>query len=408
MRAKKSRFDEAEQLFAKAYELSPSDSTLLRDIGYFYYLRSDSERAEQFLIYALKINPDNQAAANNLAILLGEQGRFDEARSYFRRAGNEAQTEANMAFVYAQRGEMLQAMDAYSRALTADNTLRPAAHGLLRIAQLQERFTSTNSRSASLPEQAEPLRAEVTDLSSATPRQAKPNPARQPFTPAAIAYGDEAAAVGQLATDSPQPGPQPRKGLLASLSDFAASLSAPADHQSAPETNAESQATVIAANSTPSPDEDSLRKDTMRALFVAPDDGAGQPDSGPPSAETDSAVCAGQPNAAEATQPASQSPSSVAAASPEPKSEAGEQAAAAREDSVVTSDDTERPSRGFMAPKANRVQQRLMALRNEKPQGKDVQTPDGDTPAGLAARRTDRNTDGPARPAANRRVRADQ
>jgi Flp pilus assembly protein TadD len=135
MRAKAGRWDEAETHFQRALELNPADPELLADTGYFYYLRSQPQRAEQLLRGALEIEPNHVKSCNNLALLLGEQGRDEECLALFRRIGSEANVQANMGFIYTQRGELEKARASYSRALTLDDSLRPAAEALLQLAK---------------------------------------------------------------------------------------------------------------------------------------------------------------------------------------------------------------------------------------------------------------------------------
>jgi Flp pilus assembly protein TadD len=187
MRAKVGNFEEAEQYFSKAYQLAPKDAKLATDIGYFYYLSSKPQHAEQFLRYAIELDRNHQAACNNLALLLGEQGRDNEARALFQRAGTEAQAEANMAFLYAQRGQLEKASETYSRALTLDDTMRPAAEALLRIAQRQEQQADQN-RSSSATDQPPPA-VEVIDVP--LPRTRK----MASVTPPPPAASDAAASV---------------------------------------------------------------------------------------------------------------------------------------------------------------------------------------------------------------------
>ena len=74
----------------------------------------------------------------------------------FRRSCNDAaQVEANMAFVYSQRGELAQAIDCYNHALTLDNTLRPAAHGLLNLSRVEQKVASADRRSRRPSDRAE-------------------------------------------------------------------------------------------------------------------------------------------------------------------------------------------------------------------------------------------------------------
>jgi Flp pilus assembly protein TadD len=170
MRAKKRLFAEAEKFFAKAYELDPSNAELLNDIGYYYYLSSQPERAEQFYRHALAKDPTHKATCNNLAILLGEQGRLDEARSFFRRTGTDAQVEANMAFLHAQRGDVSRAVAGYDRALTLDQGLLPAAHALLKLAKF-EPAERRSRRPADPPAAAAPTTPAVIEFARTRPQQ---------------------------------------------------------------------------------------------------------------------------------------------------------------------------------------------------------------------------------------------
>ncbi len=138
MRAKEGKFSEAEGYFTEALRLAPSDPALLSDVGYCYYLQDRLDEAEQILRRGLEIEPDNPAIANNLGILVGEQGRYDECLAFFQRTGAAESAYANLAFVYAQQGELEKAKAAYSRALTLNQNLRPAAEAMIQLAQHEQ------------------------------------------------------------------------------------------------------------------------------------------------------------------------------------------------------------------------------------------------------------------------------
>jgi Flp pilus assembly protein TadD len=207
IRAKAGNFAEAEQFFSTAYRLAPRDAKLVTDIGYFYYLSSKPGRAEQFLRYALELDRNNQAAYNNLALVLGEQGRDEEAKSLFQQAGTEAQATANMAFLYAQRGQLDMASHTYSRALTLDSTMRPAAEALLKIAGLQERQETSVTRSGSTTHHA-PREVEIVDVPQ--PRTAHPaaqatvQPTASPRNPGPATANAASLSVGDLAPSEGQ------------------------------------------------------------------------------------------------------------------------------------------------------------------------------------------------------------
>jgi Tfp pilus assembly protein PilF len=142
MRSRAGKWEEAETYFQQALRLNPDSPDLLADVGYFYYLRSMPEEAEKHLRRALEIEPNHANSCNNLAILLGEQRRDEECLALFRRTGSEAVVWCNMAFVYAQRGDLNQAIESYSRALTYDDSLRPAAEALAQLARYHPPATS--------------------------------------------------------------------------------------------------------------------------------------------------------------------------------------------------------------------------------------------------------------------------
>ncbi len=78
----------------------------------------------------------------------------------FRRTGTEAEAYANMAFVYAQRGDLEKAKASYSRALDLDQKMKPAAEALVQIAQY-EQFLQPRPDSRPLPRADAQIAGEV-------------------------------------------------------------------------------------------------------------------------------------------------------------------------------------------------------------------------------------------------------
>lgn len=146
--AKQGQFKEAEPCFTRALALAPDRADLLGDMGYFCYLCSRSQEAERYLRRALELEPNEATYGNNLALVLGEQGRDKESLDLFRRFGTEEQAYTNMAFVYAQRGDYAKALETYDRVLTADPKDRTAAIAML---QLRDCKTSGSGRARRSP-----------------------------------------------------------------------------------------------------------------------------------------------------------------------------------------------------------------------------------------------------------------
>ena len=168
--AKQGQFKEAEPCFTRALALAPNRADLLGDMGYFCYLCSRSQEAERYLRRALELEPNEATYGNNLALVLGEQGRDKESLDLFRRFGTEEQAYTNMAFVYAQRGDYAKALETYDRVLTADPKDRTAAIAMLQLSRLQDQRQRAGPQIAG--QSSQPLEV--------------PNPAAaEPATPAA-------------------------------------------------------------------------------------------------------------------------------------------------------------------------------------------------------------------------------
>jgi len=146
--------DQAVQYFMHALETSPQNNDVLTDLGYALYLQNDLPAAELALTKALEADPRDSRATNNLALVLGNQGRIDESFAMFRRVVSEAEAHANIAFVHTQRGEGEMAVEHYSLALGLDENIRSASQALAQIAEMKNRGDATNGIQG--PNQSEP------------------------------------------------------------------------------------------------------------------------------------------------------------------------------------------------------------------------------------------------------------
>jgi Flp pilus assembly protein TadD len=150
----KGDFAKAEDHFRTARSLAPPTAELLSDMGYCSYLQHRLPEAEADLNEALRLEPTHAAAINNLALVLGRQGRSKEALDLFQRTNSEAEACANLAYVLAQNGELAQAEQMYLRALTLDNRMRAAAQAMLQVnqrGQIQSQLASNSEPMAPAP-----------------------------------------------------------------------------------------------------------------------------------------------------------------------------------------------------------------------------------------------------------------
>jgi Flp pilus assembly protein TadD/YHS domain-containing protein len=110
--------------FDRALRLSQENVPLLTDAGYSRYLAGDYQQAENLLRRATQLAPQDVRATNNLAVVVGVSGRFNEALGLFQRANKPAAAWTNLAYVYQLRKEPTHALTCYERARALDATIQ--------------------------------------------------------------------------------------------------------------------------------------------------------------------------------------------------------------------------------------------------------------------------------------------
>lgn len=95
------RYDEARRNYAQALALSPGEVTVLNNLGMSYALQGDLPKAEETLSEASKSAKGSQdpRLRQNLALVVGLQGRFEEARKIASEDLPPEQVDANMAYL---------------------------------------------------------------------------------------------------------------------------------------------------------------------------------------------------------------------------------------------------------------------------------------------------------------------
>ncbi|MDX1966928.1 MAG: tetratricopeptide repeat protein [Planctomycetaceae bacterium] len=90
----------ADDHYARAYAANPRDADLLSDMGYSLYLRGRFDAAELKLKEALEQDQNHRSAQNNLGLLYGKQGKYDQALAMFRQTGTENEAQRNIAALF--------------------------------------------------------------------------------------------------------------------------------------------------------------------------------------------------------------------------------------------------------------------------------------------------------------------
>lgn len=187
--------EEADLWFQEALDLDPMNAEIWCDLGYALYLHNDAQAAEEALRQALECNPSHQRAMNNLAMVLGQQGRFDESLAMFRRCGTDAEAHANLAYLYAQAGRGQKAIEYYSKALDLDPDLQAAKAALVQLAEMKAKVEPVAPVDPVLVAQAAEMLKQMGPLPA---RTAQPVPQvidPRPMQPAGQTVGQRDAGV---------------------------------------------------------------------------------------------------------------------------------------------------------------------------------------------------------------------
>lgn len=139
------RYREAVALYTQAIALNP-DPEIFNDLGYSYYLQGQLDKAESALLKAVSMKPASPRFRNNLGMVYGFQGRYEEALDQFRRGGSEADACYNMAFILATQGKIQEAKRYLMLALAADPTYKKAQEALASLEGIEPNRLGPNPR----------------------------------------------------------------------------------------------------------------------------------------------------------------------------------------------------------------------------------------------------------------------
>ncbi|WP_019172640.1 tetratricopeptide repeat protein [Pseudaminobacter salicylatoxidans] len=90
---------EARQLYRKALGIKPNEPSVLSNLGMSYVLEGDLKTAETHMRQAAAAPGADSRVRQNLALVVGLQGRFDEAEKIARGELSPEQAQANVAYL---------------------------------------------------------------------------------------------------------------------------------------------------------------------------------------------------------------------------------------------------------------------------------------------------------------------
>lgn len=87
--------------YRQAQQIAPNEASLEANMGLSYALTNQLPEAEQHLRLAVRMPTATSQIRQNLALVIGLQGRFDEARAIYTAELPANQVESNMAYIRA-------------------------------------------------------------------------------------------------------------------------------------------------------------------------------------------------------------------------------------------------------------------------------------------------------------------
>jgi Flp pilus assembly protein TadD len=101
----------ARELYSKALDLKPNEPSILSNLGMSYVLEGDLKTAEKHMRAAVETPGADSRVRQNLALVVGLQGRFKEAEQIASQEISPKQAEANVAYLRS----MLSQQNAWSQ-----------------------------------------------------------------------------------------------------------------------------------------------------------------------------------------------------------------------------------------------------------------------------------------------------
>jgi thioredoxin-like negative regulator of GroEL len=127
------RPEQAEAGFRRALELSPGSALAQNAIGQFYVSREQWPQALPLLKSAADAEPGTPRYAHHYAVALTKSGRVEEGFQVFRQAVGEAEAHYNVGFLLREQGDTAAAEQRFHQALRLNPDLEPAAFQLAEL-----------------------------------------------------------------------------------------------------------------------------------------------------------------------------------------------------------------------------------------------------------------------------------
>jgi len=123
----------AVEIYHKALKAHPKSALVHNDLGLCHARQKQFQRATESLNKAIALQPGNPKYRNNMATVMVELGRTDEAYKQLAAVNSEAVAHFNLAYLLDQKGQSGPAVQQLQLAIAKDATLAPAQEMLAQL-----------------------------------------------------------------------------------------------------------------------------------------------------------------------------------------------------------------------------------------------------------------------------------
>ncbi len=132
---RQNKLDQATMLYQRAARAHPHEAAAFNDLGLCYARRRMLNESITALSDAVRLQPERELYRNNLATVLVEQNRADEALKQLQAVQADAVAHYNVGYLLQQHGQDQLAAGYFSRAAQLDPSFVAAQNWSTRIAQ---------------------------------------------------------------------------------------------------------------------------------------------------------------------------------------------------------------------------------------------------------------------------------
>jgi Tfp pilus assembly protein PilF len=193
----------ATEYYLRAIKAHPKDASIANDLGLCYARQGKFDLALKHLGKAVELQPDRVLYRNNIATVLVELGRIDEAVDQVAKVYGEPIAHYNVGIVLNQRGRRKAAAEQFALAVEKDPGLEQAREWLARLETDPEPQTRLASAESVEPLGNDPNGSAANAAGSANDPQEATSRVRRPIQVAARATDDRAVAASPATVAQP-------------------------------------------------------------------------------------------------------------------------------------------------------------------------------------------------------------